>query len=60
MAHYNWFGRGFSLQLAISAVCTVAFILFGKFFHRSGFVIINLEQDTIKVFSLELLEMKTS
>ena len=29
MGHRNWFGRGVSLQIAISAVCTVAFILFG-------------------------------
>ena len=29
MGHMNWFGRGLSLQLAISGLCTIAFILFG-------------------------------
>ena len=29
MGHRNWFGRGTPLQVAISAVCTVAFVLFG-------------------------------
>ena len=29
MSHHKWFGRGVRLQVAISAVCTIAFILFG-------------------------------
>ncbi|KAI4155122.1 MAG: hypothetical protein LQ340_001196 [Diploschistes diacapsis] len=29
MGHRSWFGRGLSLQIAISTVCTIAFILFG-------------------------------
>ena len=29
MGRRSWFGRGVSLQIAISAVCTVALILFG-------------------------------